>query len=272
MDANDLSFDLENARRAASRVVSIGATFKPGSPPGVASLLHLGGGSSALIDVRANDAGEPLGLWLTAAHVLDATANWGLVEFFDADGRAPRHGIAFVIARDVKRDVAAFFANFPTKGDVAKPFRISTRRVEPGSLLYGLGWGESTFGDVFMGISGRAYARFASREIREACLGKTVNEDELPFDLDAPHWEWADVPVRPGDSGGPVLDAQTGELVGIRSGGFGPTPSDRSPSAYRIGALHSLKSCYYSTFESEFVAAARSIFATKIATKPYRFD
>ena len=266
---NELKFNLEDARRAVSPVTALSATYRS---PGVVSQLRLGGGSSALIDVRANDADEPFGLWLTAAHVLLASTNWGLVEFFDGGGRAPRHGIALVIARDVKRDVAAFFANFPTKGDVAKPFRISTRRVEPGSLLCGLGWGDSKFGDVFTGIPGRAYARPASREIREARLGKTVNETELPFDLDAPHWGWADVPVRPGDSGGPVLDAQTGELVGIRSGGFGPPPSDRSPSAYRIGALHSLKSCYYSTFESEFVAAARSIFASKIATKPYRFD
>lgn len=266
-----VNIDFEKAQRAVSFLTVVLAEFEPGKP-GVATRLGVAGGSSALIDVRANKAGEPLGLFLTAAHVLDAIGNWGLVNFFDADGRAPRHGIAFVIARDVKRDVAAFFANFPTKGDVAKPFRISTRRVEPGSLLYGLGWGSSDFGDVFMGIPGRAYACPASREIREACFGKAANEGDIPLDFDAPHWGWFDAPARPGDSGGPVLDAQTGELVGIRCGVYGPAPDKTGPSAYRITALNSRQSCYYPTFESEFVAAVRSDFASKIATKPYRFD
>ena len=257
---NELKFNLEDARRAVPFLTVVFAEFEP-EKPGVATRLGAGGGSSALIDVRADDAGRPIGLFLTAAHVLDAIGNWGLVNFFDADGRAPRQEIAFVIARDINCDVAAFFARFPSLDDVAKPFRIATRRPGQGALLYGAGWGTSERGDGFTLYPGRAYARPSSNEGGE----EVVNQTNFPIDNDLPHWGWFTAFARPGDSGGPVLDADTGALVGIRSGGIGASMNDRDVRASRRGR-------YYSTVDSEFVAAVRSDFATKIATKPYRFD
>lgn len=257
---NELKFNPEDARRAAPFLTVVFAEFEPGKP-GVATRLGAGGGSSALIDVRADDAGRPIGLFLTAAHVLDAIGNWGLVNFFDADGRAPRQEIAFVIARDVSCDVAAFYARFPSLDDVAKPFQITTRRPEQGALLYGAGWGTSERGDGFALYPGRAFWRPPSNEGGE----EVVHNPNFPIDNDLPHWGWFTAFARPGDSGGPVLDANTGALVGIRSGGIGASTNERDVRASRRGR-------YYSTVDSEFVASACSTFASKIATKPYRFD
>ncbi|MBQ1277779.1 MAG: trypsin-like peptidase domain-containing protein [Thermoguttaceae bacterium] len=257
---NELKFNFENARRAAPFLTVVRAEFEPGKP-GVATRLGAGGGSSALIDVRANKAGRPIGLFLTAAHVLDAIADWGLVNFFDADGRAPRQEIAWVIKRYNPGDVAAFFAWFPSLGDVAKPFQIATRRPEQCARLYGAGWGSSERGDRFALHPGRAFGRPPS----DAGGGEGVNKNGFPCDNDASHWGWFTALARPGDSGGPVLDAETGALVGIRSGGLAASTNERDVRASRFGR-------YYSTVDSEFVASVRSDFASKIATKPYRFD
>lgn len=252
MTARPLNFDLERARRAVVPLTTIGATG--------ASQLRLGGGSATLIDVRADRDGEPVGLWLTAAHVLEASSNWGLVDFFDSDGRAPRHEIAWTLARFAPGDVAAIFARFPSPSDVARPFRIATRRPEPGTLLYGAGWGEPELGDRFALTPGRAFSPPPANEgggiagLQNASVG----------DVDAPHWGWVAALARPGDSGGPILDAN-GALVGIRSGGIAASTNERDVRGSRFGR-------YFSTVGAEFVAAVRSSFASKIAAKPYLFD
>jgi len=130
---------------------------------------------------------RPDGLIVTNAHV--ATGQTHDVEF--ADGRRVE---GWVVARNLKIDLAAIAV--PAKGLFAASSR-SARTLRAGEMVIAVGnpWGEA--GAVSTGIVHRRVGRRA--------------------------WLIADIRLAPGNSGGPLSDAE-GNVVGINSmviNGFG---------------------------------------------------
>jgi serine protease Do len=139
--------------------------------------------------VRVHDAGgrgsgsgivwDPQGLILTNAHVVRG----GSATIEASDGTSLR---ARLVRRDRERDLAALRIEVPTGLPV--PPRRDSQSVVPGELVVAVGNPLGFVGAVTAGLVHRCNAR----------------------------WVIADVRLAPGNSGGPLADAQ-GRIVGINS-------------------------------------------------------
>lgn len=202
--------DLNAVRRAVAPLSTVCFVAAPGG----ATTVGLKSGSATLVDVGQNSAGAAVGLWLTASHCLDVDSQWALVGFCDFDGAAPRLAVAIVAGRDDSTDLAALVASFPSERDVCEPLRPAARPPAAGERYYRAGWGASIEGDAFSIAAGRAVP-----------VDKRATPDALSrsdaFRARMEHCFGFDGPIRHGDSGGAVLDAQSGELVGLALGSFG---------------------------------------------------
>lgn len=123
---------------------------------------------------------HPRGLVITNAHVAEADVHE--VEFSNGD-RSP----ARVVARDPGRDLAALSVSVPHS---ASPRFRSSRELRPGEMVLALGNPVDGLGAVAAGIVHRRVGRSP--------------------------WLLADIRLAPGNSGGPLADAE-GAIVGINS-------------------------------------------------------
>lgn len=199
----------EKIRRAVAPLTRVVATPNKGKENSFS--LGVAYGSACLIDVCERD-GKTRGLWLTAKHVLENSV-WALLNFFDGDGCAPRQTPAGALVFSNERDLVALDAAFPAPRDVAEPLVVSGRNVKLGEWGYIAGWGSSAKGDRFALQSGQAL------DLRYGCLAKEPAPDSAWTAL-ARHCVGFNGLLRPGDSGGAALDAETGELTGIALGQF----------------------------------------------------
>jgi Trypsin-like peptidase domain len=167
-------------------------------------------GSGVLIDARR-------GLVLTAAHVVEARPD--AVVFFaakDANGKARSQSRWYlerietfgskghVIAADTKHDLAVI--QLERVPETAQEIVIAKESPDPGASLYSIG---------NSGAGEGALWRYFSGEVRQ--VYPTVFHFANNVEVDAQVIETT-LPSNPGDSGGPILNAN-GELVGITSAG-----------------------------------------------------
>lgn len=236
--------DLNAIRRAVAPLTNV---YFDAAPDGNSTTFGIGAGSATLIDVGKSKFGQTVGLWLTASHCLKADSQWALLNFCDFDGSAPRQTVAVVGGREESTDLVALVASFPSERDVCEPLRLAAGSVVAGERYYRAGWGASVDGDKFSIACGRAVP-----------VDKRVVPEVSPpngFQARLKDCFGFDGSVRPGDSGGAVLDAQTGELVGLTLGSFGERLR-RNDLTSTVGLFVSLKN-------RPFVARARFDFRKK---------
>lgn len=202
--------DLNAVRRAVAPLSTV--CFEAAG--GGSTTVGLKIGSATLVDVGQNSAGQKVGLWLSAAHCLDVGSQWALLSFCDFDGAAPRLAVAPVVEREDSTDLVALVASFPSERDVCEPLRLAAGPVVAGERYYRAGWGASIKGDTFSVAAGRAVS------VDKRATPPAFSRDDA-FRARMIDCFGFDGPIRPGDSGGAVLDAPTGELVGLALGSFG---------------------------------------------------
>jgi serine protease Do len=147
---------------------------------------------------------RPEGLIVTNAHVAGSQVH----EIELADGRTLE---GWLVARDSKRDLAALALN---SGGLPAPSVRSARTLRAGELVIAIG-------NPWDGV------RAVSTGIVHHASGNSP-------------WLMADIRLAPGNSGGPLADAQ-GNVIGVNSmivGGFGCAVTSDAVEQFLQRALH----------------------------------
>ncbi len=152
-----------------------------------------GTGTGIIVDVDKSEkvAGGFKGHCLTAYHVVKDDNNKGEIAVIFRNGRKAKN--CRVVEFDETADVALLWIWIPEGLEAAK---IATKPVQKGDLL------------EFAGLGGGSDLSCCLRHF--AATASTPSSEQKIF---------SDVPLLPGDSGGPVFN-QNREVVGIISGGW----------------------------------------------------